>query len=121
MVHKTHHPRLRDSRRARCRETGTPGSDERPGETTSRNADTAPLADSYALHHIRDVTYREDHSQICTGSGPAVMAALRSFAIAIAILKFCGWTNIAKANRHHHKNPRRCLATLGLTNRHQGR
>lgn len=72
-----------------------------------------------ALHHIRDVTYREDHSQIRTGSGPAVMAALRS--LAIAILKFCGWTNIAKANRHHHKDPRRCLATLGLTNRHQGR
>lgn len=59
-----------------------------------------------ALHHIRDVTYREDHSQIRTGSGPAVMAALRS---------------LAKANRHHHKDPRRCLATLGLTNRHQGR
>ncbi|MFL6115486.1 MAG: ISAs1 family transposase [Catenulispora sp.] len=31
-----------------------------------------------ALHHIRDVTYREDHSQIRTGNGPAVMAALRS-------------------------------------------
>jgi predicted transposase YbfD/YdcC len=72
-----------------------------------------------ALHHIRDVTYREDHSQIRTGSGPAVMAAMRS--LAFAILKVCGWTNIAKAIRHHHKDPRRCLATLGLTNRHQGR
>jgi predicted transposase YbfD/YdcC len=72
-----------------------------------------------ALHHIRDVTYREDHSQIRTGSGPAVMAALRT--LAIAILKFCGWTNIAKANRHHHQDPRRCLATLGITTGHQHR
>jgi predicted transposase YbfD/YdcC len=70
-----------------------------------------------ALHHIRDVTYRQDHCQIRTGSGPAVMATLRI--LAIAILKFCGWTNIAKANRHHHQDPRRCLETLGLTTRHQ--
>ncbi len=31
-----------------------------------------------ALHHIRDVTYREDASQIRTRHGPAVMAALRN-------------------------------------------
>ncbi|MEU8804683.1 ISAs1 family transposase, partial [Spirillospora sp. NPDC048819] len=36
-----------------------------------------------ALHHIRDVTYREDASQVRTGSGPAVMAALRNLAIAL--------------------------------------
>jgi predicted transposase YbfD/YdcC len=66
-----------------------------------------------ALHHIRDVTYREDTSQIRTGSGPAVMAALRN--LAVALLKLCGWTNIAQANRRHLQNPRRCLATLGLT------
>jgi hypothetical protein len=70
-----------------------------------------------AIHHIRDVTYREDHSQIRTGSGPAVMAALRT--LAIAVLKFCGWTNITKANRHHHQDPRRCLTTVGLPNRHR--
>ncbi|MFC0866325.1 transposase [Sphaerimonospora cavernae] len=66
-----------------------------------------------ALHHIRDVTYREDASQVRTGSGPAVMAALRN--LAIGILKFCGWTNIAKANRRHAQDPGRCLATLGIT------
>jgi hypothetical protein len=69
-----------------------------------------------ALHHIRDVTYREDHSQIRTGNGPAAMAAFRN--LAIALLKLCGWTNIAKANRHLHHNPHRCLDTLGLTTRH---
>jgi predicted transposase YbfD/YdcC len=66
-----------------------------------------------ALHHIRDVTYREDASQVRTGSGPAVMAALRN--LAIGILKLCGWTNIARANRSHHQDAHRCLATLGLT------
>ena len=70
-----------------------------------------------ALHHIRDVTYNEDASQIRTGSGPAAMAALRN--LAIGILKYCGWTNIAVANRHHQRDPHRCLATLGLTNGHR--
>jgi predicted transposase YbfD/YdcC len=69
------------------------------------------------LHYIRDVTYREDASQIRTGSGPAVMAALRN--LAISILKLCGWTNIAQANRRHLQDARRCLATLGLTTGHQ--
>jgi hypothetical protein len=31
------------------------------------------------------------------------MAALRN--LAIGILKFCGWTNIAQANRHHAQDP----------------
>ena len=33
------------------------------------------------LHWIRDVTFAEDHSQIRTGNGPAVMATLRNFAL----------------------------------------
>ena len=70
-----------------------------------------------ALHHLRDVGYGEDASQIRTGSGPAAMAALRN--LAIGILKYCGWTNIAVANRHHQRDPHRCLATLGLTNGHR--
>jgi hypothetical protein len=70
-----------------------------------------------ALHHIRDVTYREDASHVRTGSGPAVMAALRN--LTISILKLCGWTNIAQANRRHLQDARRCLTTLGLTTGHQ--
>ncbi|WP_433499792.1 ISAs1 family transposase [Sphaerimonospora sp. CA-214678] len=66
-----------------------------------------------ALHHIRDVTHREDLSQVRTGSGPAIMAALRN--AAIGILKLRGWTNIAQANRRHARDPTRCLITLGLT------
>jgi predicted transposase YbfD/YdcC len=34
-----------------------------------------------ALHWIRDVSFGEDLSQIRTGSGPAVMASLRNFAV----------------------------------------
>ncbi|MGI5486375.1 hypothetical protein [Microtetraspora malaysiensis] len=51
--------------------------------------------------------YILDFSQVRTGSGPAVMAALRN--VAIGILKLCGWTNIAQANRRHAQGP-----TLGL-------
>ncbi|CCH79210.1 hypothetical protein BN12_4060020 [Nostocoides japonicum T1-X7] len=71
LVQQTPPRDLKDSWRARCRETGTPGSDERPGETTSPNADTAPPADSYnRVHYVRDVTYDEDRSQARTPPCP---------------------------------------------------
>ena len=66
-----------------------------------------------ALHHIRDVTYGEDCSQIRTGNGPQAMAILRN--LAIAILKLAGASNIAAATRHHARDPARTLAILGLT------
>lgn len=47
-----------------------------------------------ALHHIRDVTYGEDASQVRTGNGPRAMAALRN--LAIGILRHHGTANIAK-------------------------
>lgn len=65
-----------------------------------------------ALHHIRDVTYREDASQTRTGNGPQVMATLRN--LAIAIFKLGGATSIAAACRHHSRDAARTLATLGL-------
>ena len=66
-----------------------------------------------ALHHIRDITYGEDASQIRTGSGPQVMATLRN--LAIAILKPGGYPSIAAACRYHARDATRVLATLGLT------
>jgi predicted transposase YbfD/YdcC len=66
-----------------------------------------------ALHHIRDVTYGEDHSQARTGNGPQVMASLRN--LAIGILKLAGTGNIAAACRYHCRDAARTLATLGLT------
>jgi predicted transposase YbfD/YdcC len=66
-----------------------------------------------ALHHIRDVTYTKDASQIHTGNGPQVMAALRN--LAINILKPAGHPSIAAACRYHARDASRVLATLGLS------
>ena len=65
------------------------------------------------LHHIRDVSYGEDASQVRTGSGPRVMAALRN--LGIGILKMGGHASIAAACRHHARDATRTLATLGLS------
>lgn len=65
------------------------------------------------IHWVRDVTYNEDRSQIRTGTGPQVMAALRN--AAIGALRTAGITNIAAANRHHARDSTRPLALLGIT------
>ena len=65
------------------------------------------------IHWVRDVTYDEDRSQIRTGTGPEVMAALRN--AAIGALRLTGVTNIAAANRHHARDSTRPLALLGIT------
>jgi predicted transposase YbfD/YdcC len=49
------------------------------------------------VHHVRDVTQREDASRIRTGSGPQVMAALRNTATNLA--RLAGHDNIAAAQR----------------------
>jgi len=66
-----------------------------------------------ALHHIRDVTYGEDASQIRTGNGPQVMTALRN--LTIGIMKTAGHHNIAAASRHYARDATRTLATLGIS------
>lgn len=66
-----------------------------------------------ALHHVRDVTYAEDHSQIRTGHAPRIMAGLRNLAIALTDLM--GWTNIAAANDHYRAHPDHALQLLDLT------
>ena len=56
------------------------------------------------VHHVRDVTFREDLHQARTGNGPAVMATLRN--TAIGFHRASGDTNIARATRRagrrHH-------------------
>jgi predicted transposase YbfD/YdcC len=49
------------------------------------------------VHHVRDVTFREDLHQARTGTGPAIMATLRN--TAIGWHRINGETNIARANR----------------------
>jgi predicted transposase YbfD/YdcC len=64
------------------------------------------------IHWVRDVTYDEDRSQIRTGTGQQVMAALRN--AAIGALRLAGVTNIAAANRHHARDSTRPLVLLGI-------
>ena len=66
-----------------------------------------------ALHHVRDVTYNEDHSRIRTGQTPRAMASLRNLAIGLAHL--AGWHNIAAALDHYRSRPDHALQLLGLT------
>jgi predicted transposase YbfD/YdcC len=65
-----------------------------------------------ALHWVRDVSFDEDRSQVRTGHGPQVMAALRN--LVITALRLAGTTNIAAALRHHARDPQRPLATYKI-------
>ena len=66
------------------------------------------------VHHVRDVTFREDSHQARTGNGPAVMATLRNTAI--------GWhrsngdTNIARATRRANRRPHDLITAVTSSN-----
>jgi predicted transposase YbfD/YdcC len=65
------------------------------------------------LHWVRDVTYQEDSSLVRTGNAPKVTATLRSLAISLLRLDSPDHkVNIASANRHHTRDPRRTLMLL---------
>ena len=87
---------------------------------TAGQASPARLADYVrghwgieALHHIRDVTFAEDVSQLRTGNAPRAMASLRN--LAIAILRRHGCRNIAAALRRNARDTTRVLPLLGIT------
>lgn len=63
-----------------------------------------------APHHIRDVTYDEDRSQLRKGSTPQVLADLLN--LAIGALRTAGRTNIASSLRWISRNPTRVLPIL---------
>ena len=65
------------------------------------------------LHYVRDTTFAEDASQVRTGSAPHVMASLRN--LAIGVLSRAEPVNLAAALRRHARDPRRPLATLGIS------
>jgi predicted transposase YbfD/YdcC len=65
------------------------------------------------LHHVRDVTFAEDASQVRTGTAPQVMAALRN--LAIGVLCRAGPVNLAATLRYHSRDPHRPLTTLGIS------
>ena len=63
-------------------------------------------------HHVRDVTFDEDRSQVRSGNIPQVMAALRN--TAIGIMRLAGETNIAAACRRFAAQPWSALALIGI-------
>jgi predicted transposase YbfD/YdcC len=81
-------------------------------------ADAAQLAElvrghwsiENSVHHVRDVTYREDASRVRTGNAPAVLAAIRN-AVTTA-LRLAGALNIAAARRTATLNPRTIVQLL---------
>ncbi len=69
--------------------------------------------DIEALHHVRDVTMREDAQHLRSGTAPQVMAAVRS--TAVAALRLAGFTATATGRRWPARNPAGPLAVLNLT------
>ena len=66
------------------------------------------------LHHVRDVTFREDLHQARTGNGPAVMATLRN--TAIGFHRTSGETNIARATRRANRRPHDLITAVTSSN-----
>jgi predicted transposase YbfD/YdcC len=64
------------------------------------------------VHWVRDVTFREDASQIKTGSRPRVMATLRN--LVIGLIRQAGYTKIAATIRRIRNNPRLLITIMGL-------
>ncbi len=65
------------------------------------------------LHHLRDVTFCENASQVRTGAAPSVMATLRN--LVIGVLCRARPVNLAAALRRHARDSARPLTTLGIT------
>src|SRR5829696_3629350 len=87
---------------------------------TATQASPARLADWIrghwgieVLHHLRDVTFAEDASQVRTGAAPRTMASLRN--LAIGILRARGRRDIAAALRYNARDATRLLPLLGIT------
>jgi predicted transposase YbfD/YdcC len=66
------------------------------------------------VHHVRDVTFREDLHQARTGNGPAVMATLRN--TAIGFHRANGDTNIARATRRSGRRPHDLITAVTSNN-----
>jgi predicted transposase YbfD/YdcC len=64
------------------------------------------------LHWVRDVTFRENASQVKTGSRPRIMATLRD--LVIGLIRQAGHTRIAPTIRKIKNSPPLLLSILGL-------
>jgi predicted transposase YbfD/YdcC len=64
------------------------------------------------IHWVRDVTFREDASQVKTRSRPRIMATFRN--LAIGLIRQAGHTKIAATIRRIRSDPHLLLTILGL-------
>jgi predicted transposase YbfD/YdcC len=64
------------------------------------------------IHWVRDVTFREDASQIKTAARPRLMATLRN--LVIGLIRQAGYTKIAATIRKIRNNPRLIFTILDL-------
>jgi len=64
------------------------------------------------IHWVRDVTFREDASQVKTAARPRLMATLRN--LAIGLIRQAGHTKIAATIRKIHNNPHLLFTLLDL-------
>ena len=64
------------------------------------------------LHHVRDMAYDEDRSQVRRGRRPHAMATVRN--VAISLLRLAGAESIAAATRYLGRQVGRPLRLLGL-------
>jgi predicted transposase YbfD/YdcC len=62
------------------------------------------------LHYVRDVTFGEDRSKLCTGHAPQIMAAFRN--LALTLIHRHGSCEIAATRRSLSYHPDRALAWL---------
>ena len=65
------------------------------------------------VHWVRDVTFREDSSQVRTGPKPRIMATLRN--LAIGLIRQAGYTKIAATIRQIRYDTALLLSILGLS------
>ncbi len=63
-------------------------------------------------HHVRDMTFDEDRSQVRKGNRPHALAGFRN--LAISLLRLANVTNVAAATRHLNRRPEKVLALLGV-------
>lgn len=54
------------------------------------------------LHHVRDVTLREDECRVRTGAAPQVMTALRN--TVLTLIRKLGYSNTVEAIEHFQEN-----------------
>jgi predicted transposase YbfD/YdcC len=63
-----------------------------------------------SLHYVRDVTFAEDRSRICTGHAPQLLAACRN--LALTLIHRSGPSHIAASRRSFSYHPRRAFDLL---------